>query len=77
MSRASLQQRMKQLLGRTLHDEIKRVHIDRAKYLLAQTDIPIAEVAKRSGFGNLTWFSESFHTANGMSPAAYRKKFQK
>src|SRR6185295_15496992 len=50
MSRASLQQRMKQLLGRTIHQEIQRARLNRAKHLLAMSGLTIKQVARESGF---------------------------
>jgi LacI family transcriptional regulator len=72
ISRRTLEGRFKALFGRTLHDEIRRVQLERAKYLLAQTGLSIAEVGVRSGFKYVNRFSAIFKGAVGQSPGAYR-----
>ena len=47
MSRALLGQRFRSALGRSVHDEIVRVRIGRAKELLAKSDMPIYLIAER------------------------------
>ena len=45
ISRTALMSRFKALLGRTIHAEIQRVQIDRARQLMAATDLPLNRVA--------------------------------
>jgi LacI family transcriptional regulator len=77
IGRRSLEKRFRAVLKRSPLDEIRRVHIERAKQLLAMTELSIPEVARASGFGGSTWFSEAFHAQAGQSPAQYRKRFQR
>ncbi len=77
VGRRTLEKKFKSILGRTVLEEIRRSHIDRAKDLLAQTDLTVTEVAEQSGFVDVTWFSTSFSHLAGISPLQYRKKFRK
>jgi LacI family transcriptional regulator len=77
IGRRSLEKRFRASLSRTPLEEIRRVHVERAKLLLATTDLSINDVARHSGFGHSTWFSEAFHDQVGQSPAQYRKQFQR
>lgn len=43
LSRASLEPRMKRVLGRTIHQEIHRVRVERSKDLLAHSTMPIKQ----------------------------------
>lgn len=74
VSRSTLQRRFRQLLGRTVHDEIVRVRLDRAQEMLAGTDLPIASVASRCGFGRQEYLGAVFRARLGVSPATYRRK---
>ena len=74
IARRSLERRFTSLLGRTLHDEIQRAHIDQAKQLLAHTDLPMPAVAERSGFGSLRTLSLVFRSEMHTTPSAYRRK---
>ena len=72
MSRASLQQRMKQIAGRTIHQEIQRVRLNRAKDLLAMSNQTIKQVARESGFASVQYMTRVFRSATGETPARYR-----
>ncbi len=74
ISRRSLENRFREALGRTIHHEIRRTHIDRARQLMAQTDASLTEIARRSGFNHTSRFREAFHKETGVSPMTYLKK---
>ena len=44
----------------------------RAQELLTETDMPIATIARRSGFGRQAYLGAVFRTRLGQSPASYR-----
>jgi LacI family transcriptional regulator len=73
MSRSVLQRRFKAATGRTLHDEILRVRLGRAKELLSETDLPIATIAERLGFKHQEYMGDVFRKRLGVTPAHYRK----
>lgn len=72
MSRASLQQRMKQVIGRTIHQEIQRVRLSRVKELLAMSEMTIKQVARESGFASVQYMTRVFRAITGETPARYR-----
>ncbi|MFT3787518.1 MAG: DNA-binding transcriptional regulator [Tepidisphaeraceae bacterium] len=72
MSRASLQQRMKQVMDRTIHQEIQRVRMDRAKELLVMSDMTIKQIARESGFASVQYMTRAFRSLTGETPAKYR-----
>jgi LacI family transcriptional regulator len=72
MSRASLQQRMKQVVGRTIHQEIQQVRLNRVKNLLAMSDLTIKQVARESGFASVQYMTRVFRAVTGETPARYR-----
>jgi LacI family transcriptional regulator len=72
MSRASLQQRMKQVAGRTIHQEIQRVRLSRAKDLLAMSEMTIKQVARESGFASVQYMTRVFRAVTGETPGRYR-----
>ena len=47
--------------------------ISRAKYLLRETDLPVAEVAYSCGFRDCPHFSTQFKKREGVSPGRYRQ----
>jgi LacI family transcriptional regulator len=72
MSRASLQHRMKEVTGRTIHQEIQRVRLERVKDLLAMTDKTIKQVARESGFASVQYMTRVFRATTTETPARYR-----
>ncbi len=76
-SRRSLEIRFRRALGRSVHDEIVRVRIERARELLRTTTLTVAAIAASSGFGNPQRFHEAFRRAAGMTPGAYRRSHQR
>jgi LacI family transcriptional regulator len=73
LSRRVLEDRFRKLLGRTPHDEIARVRFERVRQLLRETRLPLAEIARRSGFRNAEYLATAFRRQLGTSPNAYRK----
>jgi LacI family transcriptional regulator len=76
VARRSLERRFRDTVGRSPLEEIRKAHTDRAKYLLAETDLSIAEVAEKSGFAHAAWLSKSFRALTGETPSQYRERFK-
>ena len=72
ISRRALEIRFKRAVGRSIHEEIERVQLERAKRLLAETDMRTAEVATASGFGTASYLAWMFRQRLGMTPSQYR-----
>lgn len=74
VSRRSLECRFKRILGRTLHEEVMHARLDRAKQLLATSDMPMPQVAKASGFSSADYMGYVFRKAEGQAPLSFRKR---
>ncbi len=75
VSRTTLDARFIAAIGRTAAAEIRRECLDAASQLLASTDLPMSEIARRSGFSSARQLSESFRHFVGQTPTAHRKQF--
>ena len=64
----------RKVLGTTVTNEIRRVSLEEALRLLAHTDLPIANIAKRTGFASPQYFCNVFCATYGKSPSAWREK---
>ena len=76
VSRRTLERRFKEALDRGIEAEIRRVRLERARHLLATTNLNIGEVADLTGFRDIFYFSTAFKKAHGESPAVWRKRHQ-
>jgi LacI family transcriptional regulator len=72
MSHASLQQRMKKAVGRTIHEEIDRTRLNRVKELLLAPEMTIKQAAHEAGFSTVQYMTRVFRAAVGETPARYR-----
>jgi LacI family transcriptional regulator len=71
-SRRQLEQEFRRVLGRSPAQEIRRIHLERARRLLAETDLSIPDVAASSGFSSPEHFARSFRAQFGRPPLKYR-----
>ena len=47
--------------------------IEESKYLLAETDLSLSQIAQLLGFSSLSYFSQVFHRSQEISPKEYRQ----
>ncbi|MBI3829873.1 MAG: DNA-binding transcriptional regulator [Planctomycetes bacterium] len=74
VSRRALELKFRGVLGRSPLQEIRRVRIERARRLIAESDLPLKEIARRTGFGGPIQFASVFRKATGAPPSALRKR---
>jgi len=74
--RHRLERAFRRVLGRTIHDEIRRAHVDAAQRLLETSRASVAEIAKLSGFTNAALLTVAFQRELGMAPGVYRRRAQ-
>jgi AraC-like DNA-binding protein len=59
--------------GMTFEQYLAGLRIERAKQLLASTDLGVARVARLSGFNSAQYFCRAFRRTEGVSPLGYRR----
>ena len=74
LSRRTLERGFREELQSTVLEQIQKVRVARAKRLLHETELSIAQVAERSGFGNLRQLDRVFRQYEGETPTAYRQR---
>jgi hypothetical protein len=68
----SLRHRFKKVYGHAPRDLLQNLRIDRAKYLLLESDHPIGHIATQLGYGRPAEFARAFSRHVGQSPGAFR-----
>lgn len=74
MARRVLETRFRKLLGRTPREEILRVQLGHVKELLVRTEMPVWQIAERTGF-EPEYLSFVFKRQTGVAPSEYRQRF--
>ena len=73
VSRRGLERRFMEQLQRTPAAELRRFRFDRARQLLAETDLPMSQVAEKTGFGSQAYFAAVFRARFCQSPRQFRR----
>lgn len=74
LSRFHFSRLFKELTGRTVTQYINGIRLNRAEYLLCNTDLTISEIAYETGFHDIYYFSRKFKQVKKVSPSEARKR---
>jgi len=74
VSRRSLERRFREALGVTPFVHLQRVRQRRVRELLADTDLPMSDVAAAAGYTDQNRMGIAFRRENGQTPTAYRRQ---
>lgn len=76
MSESQLQRFFKRCTRMTISDYLNQLRIGRACALLMDPDRPIGRIAEELGYGQASYFTRQFRATKGMTPLAFRRRFQ-
>jgi LacI family transcriptional regulator len=74
LSRRQLERRFREELGRTPHEQITAIQIDRVKQLLRETDMTLEQIAPKAGYGHKESLSTVFKRETDQTPGEYRRQ---
>jgi AraC family transcriptional regulator len=72
MSQFHFARMFRRSVGRPPHGYLTDLRMERAKRLLRETDLPLAQVATRVGYQTQAHFTGVFHREVGVTPKSYR-----
>jgi LacI family transcriptional regulator len=72
VSRRTLERAFERELGRGVFAEFQRRRLEKAREMLRQTDLRVADIAGRLGFSSQNYFGQVFRKMFGISPVRYR-----
>lgn len=75
VSRDRLNAAVRRSLGTTPHGHIQGRLIEETKRLLLQSDLPVAEIAYRLGFGDAAYFNRFFQRHENLPPGRFRRRY--
>lgn len=65
---------LKEKTGRSFVEHVQEQKLKKARALLENTDIPMAELVPMCGYNNINFFYKKFKESMGVTPAQYRKQ---
>lgn len=74
VSEAHFTRTFRATFGETPHRYLQRRRVERAMFLLRETDRSVTDICFQVGFGSLGTFSRTFRDIVGQSPRTYRKE---
>ena len=73
LHRSYLSRKFHKLAGLSPKNYLTSLRLHRAMALLKETDLPIREIARQTGFADANYFTRAFHRKLGVSPQHFRK----
>ena len=73
LSPSRLSHIIKNEMGVTLGDCVSRARVDKAKHLLRETDLSVAQIALEAGFPDQSYFTKVFKKWENCTPMTFRK----
>jgi len=71
--RSLLSRQFRESVGLSPKKYLTSLRIHRAMSLLKETDLPIRDIARRTGFADANYFSRAFRRSTGLSPERFRR----
>lgn len=72
MSRSLLERKFRQYLGHSPQAEIRSIQLKRVKQLLAESDLPLGQIAALAGYAHPEYMSVVFKRETGQTPGQFR-----
>ena len=77
LSRSVLERRFAEILGTSPAAYLANARLDRVRQLLAETDMPVAEIAEQAGYGAPEYMTAMFQRKFSITPLRYRKEMRR
>jgi LacI family transcriptional regulator len=74
LTRSVLERQFRRYVGRSPQEEIRQVQLKRARQLLAESDLSLAQIAPLAGYQHPEYMSVVFKRLTGETPGQYRKR---
>jgi LacI family transcriptional regulator len=71
--RRTLERRFRAAVGDSILDKIRRMRIEKAKHLLAETDLKLSVIAQQCGVGSAARLTVLFKQVTGYQPSLFRR----
>lgn len=76
LAERSFKRRFKQATGMAPLEYVHTLRLEESKQMLETSDLPVEEVAVKTGYEDASFFGRLFRRRVGLTPAQYRKRFR-
>ncbi len=73
-TRRTMERRFRSQFGRTIRQVVAFARLELAKWLLAESQMSIRQIAERAGYSSSDWMGKAVRRATGMTPSEYRRR---
>ena len=73
-TRRTMERRFRSQFGRSIRQVVAFARLELAKWLLAESHLPIHRVAQRAGYSSSDWMGKAMRRSTGMTPSEYRRR---
>lgn len=73
LSQRQVQRHIKKIHNTTFKKKLNELRIEKAKILLLESDLPVAQISKEVGYKSSSYFDKVFRELENMSPNEYRQ----
>ncbi|NCG08446.1 MAG: helix-turn-helix domain-containing protein [Verrucomicrobia bacterium] len=73
MSNSTAYRKFMKAIGRSIHNEIQKIQMNRVKELLTTTNLSITAVAAQAGFENVRYMTQVFRDMTQQTPTEFRR----
>jgi DNA-binding LacI/PurR family transcriptional regulator/AraC-like DNA-binding protein len=77
VSRSYLQRMYKQYFGKSIFEELIEFRLEKAKELLAATNLTMSRISELCGYASYSHFAKQFKTSEGVTLSEYRERCRK
>jgi TolB-like protein/AraC-like DNA-binding protein len=74
LSSSQTLRKVKSATGKSVNQYIRELRLEKAAKLIKKTDLSIAEISYKVGFGSASYFNKTFSSYYGISPGEYKTK---
>lgn len=75
LAQRTLERQFVKQFGHSPADEIRRIRINKARQLLADTNLPMQLIAEACGYATYNYLTRVFKTHTGSTPSEFRKRY--
>ncbi len=68
--------KLRKIVNLSISEFVKTIKINKASVLLIKTNFTVSEIAYKTGYNDVSYFSKVFKEVKGKSPTSFRNDYE-